>query len=364
MRLVVFGVGGAGCRIADALRAHSERTDRGYVVAAVGFDTDREVLSAFPEGRRGFFGAAASGGEGLDGDREAAREAAEEDAAALLRTTDDVRATAADAFLFVAGLGGGTGGGAVPALAAELRRLYDRPIYGLGVLPADEEGDRALANAGAALPAVAGEVDSLLLFDNEAWLRPSEDAESARNRLDGEVARRFGALFAAGETGSEEAVAESVVDASEIVNTLAAGGAATVGYAEQPVETSGGSRFGLGLFGKKSSAEVDETESYSAVETTVRKAVRGKLTLGCDLGSVERGLLVTGGPPAWLNRDAVERGRDWLTEETGSVEIRGGDDPDPKADAVRALALLSGVGESERVRELRAAAEDSRVGDQ
>lgn len=355
MRLVVFGVGGAGCRIADALRAHSERTDHEYVVATVGFDTDRETLSAFPEGRRGFFGAAASGGEGLDGDREAAREAAEEDAAALLRTTDDVRATTADAFLFVAGLGGGTGSGAVPTLAAELRRLYDRPIYGLGVLPADDEGDRALANAGAALPAVADEVDSLLLFDNETWLRPAEDVESARDRLDEEVARRFGALFAAGETGSEEVIAESVVDASEIMNTLAAGGAATVGYAEQRVEMSGGSRFGLGLFEKK--AEVDKGESYSAVETTIRKAVRGKLTLGCDVDSVERGLLVIGGPPAWLNRDAIERGRDWLTEETGTVEIRGGDDPDPAAEAVRVVALLSGVGESERIRELRAAAE-------
>ncbi|MFO7833717.1 MAG: cell division protein, partial [Halohasta sp.] len=83
----------------------------------------------------------------------------------------------------------------------------------------------------------------------------------------------------------------------------------------------------------------------------------GKLTVDVDRGSVSRGLLVTGGPPEWLNRRAIADARSWLAQETGSVEIRGGDLPTPEVDEIVAIVLLAGVGDCQRVVELRAAAD-------
>jgi cell division GTPase FtsZ len=111
----------------------------------------------------------------------------------------------------------------------------------------------------------------------------------------------------------------------------------------------------LGLFTK--AVDLDETTAIKAIETTVRRAVNGKLTVDVDRGAVQRGLLVTGGPPEWLNRRAIADARSWLAQETGSVEIRGGDIPTPDTDTIVALVVLAGVGDCQRLAELRAAAE-------
>jgi cell division GTPase FtsZ len=196
----------------------------------------------------------------------------------------------------------------------------------------------------------------LVLFDNALWTKTAEsDAEpDVRTRLNETLASRVTALFEAGETDRSGRVAESVVDASEIINTLSVGGIMTLGYATQEIERPTESRFGLGLFMQEQ--ELDETTAIKAIETTVRRAVRGKLTVDVDRGSVQRGLLVTGGPPEWLNRRAIADARSWLAQETGSVEIRGGDMPTPDTDEILALVVLAGVGECQRVSELRAAA--------
>jgi len=228
---------------------------------------------------------------------------------------------------------------------------------------ADEDGsdetgkqvDRA-ANAGLAIDTVTETTDSLLLFDNALWTKTAEtDAEPAvRTRLNETLVTRVTALFEAGEIDRSRRVAESVVDASEVINTLSSGGIVSLGHASQEVERPTESRFGLGLF--MQDKELDETTAIKAIETTVRRAVNGKLTVDINRGSVQRGLLVTGGPPEWLNRQAIADARSWLAQETGSVEIRGGDIPTPDTDTIVALVVLAGVGDCQRVSELRAAA--------
>ena len=362
MQLIVCGLGGAGSRIADALVAADSEGERSCLVGSLALDTDQQslaALSALSEDRRHLYGTLTASGRGFDGNRHQAAAAAADELTELSRTVDDLPTSQADAFLLCTGLAGATGSTLLVALADRLRAVYGVPVYGLGVLPdADRTDDqiRQEANAASALNEIVGSTDSLLVFDNALWTKPSEDADDPdiRSRLNETLATRLTALFEAGERDAKGRVAESVVDASEVINTFEAGGIATLGYATQEITRPTSSRYGLGLFMQEE--ELEETTIIKAIETTVRRAVRGKLTVDVDRSSVERGLLVTGGPPEWLNRRAIADARSWLAQETGSVEIRGGDIPTPEVDEIVAIVLLTGVGDSERIAELRAAA--------
>ncbi|MUW15207.1 cell division protein FtsZ [Halorubrum sp. CBA1125] len=386
MRVHVIGLGGAGGRIVDRLVA--DHGDEPFLQGCNAFDTDADALGslrALEESRRYRFGDAA-GGDGLDGDLHAGRRLGDAHASELGREMDDENPSLAEAFLLVVGLGGGAGAGVAPALAEELSRLYEPPVYALGVLPtpAETESDsepsgrgagrgteasdgqpalshRPLAekNAARTLDALSDRCAALFPFDNAAWVRPGETLIDARDRLNGVFADRVAALFGAGEAADAESTPQQVLDASDIARAVGGDGEiAAIGYATQAVEPpKAESRFGFGLFGSDEPASVDASAAVSAIETTIRKAARGKGTVEVPDGRADRTLLVVGGPPAWLNREAIADGRRWLAEETGSGAILSGDAPVPDGDEVFAIVLRSGIEEPARVREIRASIE-------
>ncbi|MFC7186213.1 cell division protein FtsZ [Halorubrum yunnanense] len=377
MRLHVIGLGGAGGRIVDRLAA-DHGSDR-FLQGINAFDTDAAALDALrsiDESRRYRFGDAADG-SGLDGDLHAARRLGDAHASELGRVMDDENPSIAEAFALVVGLGGGAGAGAAPALAEELSRLYDAPVYAVGLLPTpaesaasevdpvrgsatdpgEREPDSPLAekNAARTLDALSDRCAAVFPFDNDAWLRPGENLPDARDRLNGVVAERVAALFGAGESDDETSTPQQVLDASDVARAVGDDGEiAALGHATQAVDApESGSRFGLGLFGSDEPAEVDTSAAVSAIETTIRKAARGKSTVEVPDGRADRTLLVVGGPAAWLNRQAIADGRRWLAEETGSDAILSGDAPQPDAEAVFAVVLRSGIDEPARLREIR-----------
>jgi len=382
MRLHVIGLGGAGGRVADRLAA--ARGSDPFLAGVNAFDTDMDALGALDalgEERRYRFGDAA-GGDGLDGDLHAGRRLGDAHASELGRALDDQRPSLAEAFLIVVGLGGAAGAGAAPALAEELSRLYDAPVYAFGFLPAPSETDepeddgpaggprerespptphRPLAerNAARTLGALSDRCAAVFPFDNAAWLRPSETLSGARDRLNEVAVERVAALFGAGETPEGTETPQQVLDASDVARAVGSDGEiAAIGHATQPVESpDSGSRFGLGLFGSGEPAEVDTSAAVSAIETVIRKATRGKNTVAVPDGRADRTLLVVGGPPAWLNREAIADGRRWLAQETDSDAILSGDAPAHDGDAVSAVVIRSGIDEPERLRELREAIE-------
>ncbi|TQQ82049.1 tubulin/FtsZ family protein [Halonotius roseus] len=366
MKLTVCGFGGVGCRIADRLVAADGDRSRSFVVDSVALDTDQRDLSSLesiPDDRRHLYGVIEAEGAGVEGDRSVGAAAADSEATELANAVDDAVSSQTDAILCCVGLAGGSGATALPRIADELRRVYDVPVYGLGILPAgsptadDGSTSTAARNTGRALADIGAATDALLLFDNELWLGSgdSDTDPDTRDDLNETLTTRVAALFAAGEGDHDRQIAERVVDASEVQNTFAAGGIATIGYASQTIERPTESRFGLGILEQE--GEIDDTTAIKAIETTSRRAVRGKLTVEIDRESVQRGLLIVGGPPDWLNRRAVSDARSWLAQETGSVEIRGGDMPDPDGDTITMIALLTGVGSCPRVNAFRAAAD-------
>ncbi|QCS41015.1 tubulin/FtsZ family protein [Natrinema versiforme] len=378
MQLEVIGVGGAGCRIADAIRA-AEPTDRSFLTDVFAFDTDESDLNrtVIPESHRFRYGPGESDG-GLEGDLERGRTLGRDHVDDLLESADRATPGAADGVLVAVGLGGATGGGAVPALVSALQQRSDAPVYVLATLPAAREFDAAAepsgtgphagepnatadtpprptaaANAVATLERLDGVASAIITFDNEDWLRPGETLADGRDRCNRELATRVAAVFAGG-SDSGESVAQTVIDASDIRRIVGDQSAVVaLGYGDQTVETSG-SRFGLGLLSAE--PDVETSEAVSAVETVVRKGIRGKLTLECDPETADRGLLIVGGPPAWLNRRAIAEGRRTLESAIGGSGILGGDAPRADGDRVFAAVVLAGV-ESDRLAELRSAAD-------
>ncbi|MEF8831576.1 MAG: tubulin/FtsZ family protein, partial [Halobacteriales archaeon] len=293
-------------------------------------------------------------GHGVGADNELGAEVAEEDIGEIQGAIDGIPVHEVDAFLIVAGLGGGTGSGGAPVLAKHLKRIYTEPVYGLGILPASDEGGIYTLNAARSFQTFVREVDNLLVFDNDAWRKAGESMESGYEQINDEIVTRFGILLGAGEVDPGGEVAESVVDSSEIINTLAGGGISTVGYAAEDVDPAEDDSGGLlSRFTGGDEQEVDTAHTTNRITSLVRKASLGRLTLPCEIEGAERALLVMAGPAQHLNRKGIERGRKWLEEQTGSMEVRGGDYPVPSSDKVAAVILLSGVANVPRIKELQ-----------
>jgi len=359
VKVALIGVGQAGGKIVEALLAHQDRTGGSFVTDAVAVNTaraDLRGLDRIPADRRVLIGGSRVKGHGAGADNDLGAELMAEDVDEVLSVIDEFPLHAVDAFLVVAGLGGGTGSGGAPVLARELGRLYAEPVYGLGVLPGRDEGGIYALNAARSFRTFVDEVDGLLAFDNDAWRRSGESLGDGYASMNEELARRLGVLFGAGEVDGR--VAETVVDASEVINTLGAGGVTSIGYAVAPVEREKRGLLARLSGGDAAATAIDEGESTNRVVSLVRRAALGRLTLPCELRGTERALVIVTGPADAISRRGVERARSWVEEETGTMEVRGGDYP-VDSDFVGAVVVLSGVTDVPRIRELQATAVES-----
>jgi cell division GTPase FtsZ len=355
MKLALIGFGQAGGKIVDAFVAYDEATESNVVASAVAINTARVDLMGLehiPLEDQLLIGVSRVKGHGVGADNKLGAEIAQEDLDEIQGAIDDIPVHEIDAFLVVAGLGGGTGSGGAPVLARHLKRLYTEPVYALGVLPAESEGSIYSLNAARSFKTLVPEVDNLLLFDNDAWRKSGESMEGGYDEINQEIVKRFGILFGAGEIAPGQEIAENVVDASEIINTLAGGGVSTIGYAVTKVRETQKSGL-LGRFRNKTGTLADPTSDTNRIMSLVRSAALGRLTLPCDVNAAERGLLVVAGPPKFIDRKGVERGRQWLEEVTGTMVMRGGDYPVKHSDHLAAVILLSGVTNIPRIKQLQ-----------
>ncbi|WP_255148686.1 tubulin/FtsZ family protein [Halorarius halobius] len=356
MKLAMIGFGQAGGKILDEFLEYDQRTGSEIVRAAVAVNSakaDLHGLEHVPEDNRVLIGQARVKGHGVGADNELGAEIAEEDIDEIQGAIDNIPVHEVDAFLIIAGLGGGTGSGGSPVLAKHLKRIYTEPVYGLGILPSQDEGGIYTLNAARSFQTFVREVDNLLVFDNDAWRKTGESMEGGYADINDEIVKRFSILFGAGEVEPGGEVGESVVDSSEIINTLSGGGVSTVGYAAEEVEKQEKGLLSRFTGGDDTDDGIDAANTTNRITSLVRKAALGRLTLPCEIDGAERALLVLSGPPKFLNRKGIERGRKWLEEQTGSMEVRGGDYPVSESNYVASVILLSGVTNVPRIKELQ-----------
>lgn len=354
MKLALIGVGQAGGKIVDTfLQRDRDASGASIVEHAIVVNTaesDQSGLRHVPAENQLLIGQTEVGGHGVGGDNQLAAEIAERELGEIHAALNEISVHRIDAFLVVAALGGGTGSGAGPVIAAHLQELYEEPIYGLGLLPGADEGGIYTLNAARSLPTLVDRVDNLILFDNESWRSVGESVDAGYDAMNQELVKQVELLFRAGEVEEGQQVAESVVDTSEIINTLTGGGISTVGYAaDTSVQSSAsGSQGLLARFRSNPESREDSATLVNRITSLVRRATLGRLTVDAEVGSAERGLIVVAGPTEYLNRKGIEHGRTWVEEETGSMHIRGGDYPWSE-DRVAVSVLLAGVGEIPRL---------------
>ncbi|MFB6105617.1 MAG: tubulin/FtsZ family protein [Halobacteriaceae archaeon] len=358
MNAALIAIGQAGGKIAEALMAYERASETSFLTETIAVNTakaDLVSLERVPLENRVLVGQSRVKGHGVGADNRLGATVFQEDIDEVMNAVDDVPLHDVDAFFVVAALGGGTGSGGAPVVARELKRVYTEPVYAIGALPSRDEGGIYTLNAARSFRALVDEVDNAVLFDNDAWRQSGESLAVGYDRINEEMARRIGVLLSAGEVGAET-TPQKIVDASEIINTLATGGITTIGYATSQLE-----RRQRGLFGR-SRGSVDESEAINRILSTTRRAALGRLTLPCEITSAERGLVVVSGPPEYLNRSGIEDAQRWLEEATGTMEIRGGDYPVRDTNYVASLVVLSGVTDVPRITELqRVAVETQRT---
>lgn len=367
MRLAVVGVGGAGSRVVNrllAVEAASGRTlSNGNALLVTSREPAFDTAERVPTDRRltvGDVHEAVDGG--TDGDPDLGAEIARQERGGIVRAFDAIDLHRVDGVLVVAGLAGGTGGGAGAVVVDQLQAVCDEPVYAVGILPAESEGRRAALTAARSLQSFVDRADNVVAFDNDAWLADdgSADAGSADasdgafRRANAALAERLVTVFAAGEF-DDGATPENRLDPSDIARTLDTGGVSTIGYASTEVPRAGGVRSWIDAVWRRLPgvadrvADEEPTTDAAKVDRLVRRAARSELTLPCAVSSADRALVLLSGPPRALSRKGFESGRYWVEEEADVVDVRAGDEPHGGSNSLTVTVVFSNVTDVPRI---------------
>jgi cell division protein FtsZ len=169
-RICVIGVGGAGGNaVANMIRGGAQGVE--FIVA----NTDAQALSVSPAETRIQLGRSATQGLGAGAQAEIGRRAAEESIEEIERALDG-----AHMCFVAAGMGGGTGTGAAPVIAAAARA---KGILTVGVVtkPFSFEGRKRAQAADQGLDALKKNVNTLIVIPNQNLFRVASPETTFRD---------------------------------------------------------------------------------------------------------------------------------------------------------------------------------------
>ena len=349
MKVGVIGIGQAGGRIADVLALHHKGGVHGKIVpfslAVNSARSDLMGLKTIPHRDRILVCHTEARGHGVGGVRERGAQMISNGLQPITHAVAANMKEPIDAFLVIAGLGGGTGSGGAPVLAKALKERYGEPVYALGILPGDDEGKLMARNALECIEELTPLVDGILLFDNNLWKRTGTTLSQAVNEMNQALVQPLPALFGAGETSNGE-VGVKVLDAADIMNSWK--GFSVLGYSQLQART-----FKDKVFFFKKRDSIGELNPTLRCYTVIRSAVAAGLSCRCVLKDVDRGLLLISGHSKQINVEGFFQAKAWLEQQTESSEIRGGDYPMNSMSYLRGTVLLSGFTDLPRLQELR-----------
>jgi len=166
-KIKVIGLGGGGSNAVNRMIT-SRFTGVTFAVA----NTDAQALKASPAPIKIQLGAKVTGGLGAGSDPEVGRRAATEDREILQRTLGG-----ADMVFITAGMGGGTGTGSAPVVAALAKELGALTVA-VVTKPFAFEGNRRSRQADAGIQELRGIVDTLIQIPNQRLLAVVEKGTS------------------------------------------------------------------------------------------------------------------------------------------------------------------------------------------
>lgn len=371
----MLGIGGAGCRIADTLYGHDQKSRSLRCTDGIAVDSDAASLSALralPKENLIF-------SKTLDPNHEVN--------SSLLLPHDEIIARLQsldpgdiDALIICLGLGR-TMAGLAPPLIGSIRKTMVEPVFGLFTLPCDREGEGILVSAADQIDVLTEVMDGIILFDNEIWFRRVTNDPELQVAPEGEggliasrkrqttpppksslvyeginqlIAKRVSLILRAGEVSERPGteVGEVALDAGEIVNTLRGSGLAAIGYAREPLPAVHPE-----LIRKLRPAGHSVQENHEKASRIValgKKAVLEEMSVSCTLADARKALVLIAGPASEMNMRGYMAFRHWIDTNISGFEVRSGDYPVSSSRFVAMAVILSGFSHIARVDSLRA----------
>lgn len=166
-RIKVLGVGGGGSNMVNSM------IDAGYdSVDFIVANTDAQALKTSKAKNKIQLGVKLTKGLGAGANPEAGKRSAEEDLDIILENLRD-----ADIVFLTAGMGGGTGSGALPVIA---KALKERDILTVGIVtkPFAFEGNRRMRVAQEAIDLLKREINTLIVMPNQKLIEISDQKVS------------------------------------------------------------------------------------------------------------------------------------------------------------------------------------------
>lgn len=160
----LVGVGGAGSNAVDRLKM--ENLERLQMTV---LNTDAQALASSPVQDKVLLGMGVTRGLGAGGDPELGREAAEADRDKIAKVVADC-----DLVFLIAGMGGGTGSGAMPTVA-EIAAESGALVIAFVTMPFSFEGGRRLKQAEEGLQALRRVCDAVIPLPNDILLQEGAD---------------------------------------------------------------------------------------------------------------------------------------------------------------------------------------------
>ncbi len=163
----LVGVGGAGSNAVDRLKMENlERLQLAVI------NTDYQALASSPVQDKVLIGMSVTRGLGAGGDPDLGREAAEADREKITAVVKDC-----DLVFLIAGMGGGTGSGAMPQVA-EIASEAGALVIAFVTMPFSFEGGRRLKQAEDGLQALRRVCDAVIPLPNDMLLQEGADDAS------------------------------------------------------------------------------------------------------------------------------------------------------------------------------------------
>ena len=379
MRVVVIGLGGAGCRIVDKLYATDRRSSKVVCVQGLAVDVDETTLKqlgGLPEKGKVFFPA-------LDiatrvEESETDSNTATIDIGEIVSRVQNFEGGETDAIIICCGLGGSMVDVA-PHLITALRSSIVEPIFGLVTLPCLAEGERKSSKAADDIDMLQPLLDGIILFDNETWykkilaekahLKKKEkgfaeklgltkvekelsSAQATYALLNEGIVRRISLILRAGEFKADGGIdlAEVVLDSGEVLNTMKGMGFITIGYA---VERIPGDPFSfLSKLKPASIFDEEQKKKASRIVELAKQAIYHEVSTPCDMTSAHKALILIAGPSHELSMKGFMTVPKWIDRSIAGLETRSGDYPVMNTKNVAIIIMLSGLENIPRITEI------------
>ena len=352
MKLTVIGCGQCGGRIADEFALLSKATHAqrkiDVVTNVLAVNTDIADLSGLSHiesdyQHRILIGSQRTGGHGVGKINELGAELAREDSDKVIENIGETqRFFESDAFMLVAGAAGGTGSGALPILTQILKERYvHKPVYKLIVLPFRYEEmteERSIYNVGTCLKSAYLVADAVFLVDNQRYIRKNISIRNNLAQINHMVVKPFYNLLCAGEEIDSRYIGSRVLDAGDIIQTLA--GWTVIGYGEVRIPR-------IRLFSEDKIHFREKVTGTQKGFQAMDKAI-GELSLKCDAADARRALYLLTAPPEEMNMELIKELSGSLKNIATEAIIRSGDYPRGKG-SLGVTVVLSALINSRKV---------------